>query len=164
MSIDKLYCYDSMHNDNVTISISGSPLTIDLSSIQSASGNSMTLNSVTTGTTGVSGVYTINNTGSTITNGTAYPWVGITHDNIINGGSAHRPVSIKGDAEIGGELTVGGKNIGESLDRIEKRLAILRPNAELEERWEKLRELGEEYRKLEKDILEKEHIYDILKK
>ncbi len=162
MSIDKLYCYDSMHNDNVTISNSGSPLTIDLSSIQSASGNSMTLNSVTT--TGVSGVYTINNTGTTITNGTAYPWVGITHDNIINGGSAHGPISIKGDAEIDGELTVGGKNIGESLDRIEKRLAILRPNAELEERWEKLRELGEEYRKLEKDILEKEHIYDILKK
>jgi hypothetical protein len=43
-------------------------------------------------------------------------------------------------------------------------LAILKPNPELEERWERLRELGEEYRKLEQDILGQEEIYNILKK
>jgi hypothetical protein len=159
MSIDKLYCYDSMYNDSVTLSSGTSPLTIDLSSIQSVSGNS-SINSVTTG---ASGVYTINNTG-TISNGSAYPWLTSVNDTITIGDIPQKTLNVKGDAEIEGELIVGGKNIGDSLDRIEKRLAILRPNADLEERWDRLRELGEEYRKLEKDILGQEEIYNILKK
>jgi hypothetical protein len=150
-----------MYNDNITIT--GEPLTIDLSSIQAVTTNS-TMNPITiTGANSSNGVYTLNNTG-TISSGLTYPWVTSVNDTITIGDIPQRSLSVRGDAEIDGELTVGGKNIGESLDRIEKRLAILKPNPELEERWERLRELGEEYRKLEQDILGQEEIYNILKK
>lgn len=69
-----------------------------------------------------------------------------------------------GNVVITGELTVGGKNIGKLLDTIEQRLAILHPNAELEDRWEELKELADRYRELEKNILEKERIWSTLKK
>ena len=52
----------------------------------------------------------------------------------------------------------------EMLEGIEKRLGILTANPALEDRWEKLKALGEEYRQLEKDLLEKEQIMEILKK
>ena len=74
------------------------------------------------------------------------------------------PLKVNGDAEIDGDLKVKGKSLSEAIENIEKRLAILHPNKELEERWEQLKELGERYRELEKDILEKEKIWDILKK
>lgn len=57
------------------------------------------------------------------------------------------------------------KNIIERrLDAIEERLGILRPNNDLEGKWEKLKALGDEYRALEKDILEKEKIWDLINK
>ena len=54
------------------------------------------------------------------------------------------------------------ENITKRLDVIENRLAILSPNTELEERWEQLKLLGEQYRQLEQDILEKEKLMKIL--
>lgn len=71
---------------------------------------------------------------------------------------------VTGNADIKGYLKVNGKDIGESLIRIEDRLAILRPNVELEERWEELRVLRQQYMELEADILEKEKVYKILQK
>lgn len=68
------------------------------------------------------------------------------------------------DAEFDGDVKIKGKSLTDTLDKIEQRLAILRPNTELEERWEKLKELGDAYRALEKDIIEKEKIWDTLKK
>lgn len=68
------------------------------------------------------------------------------------------------DAEFDGDVKIKGKSLTDTLDKIEQRLAILRPNTELEERWEKLKELGDAYRELEKDIIEKEKIWDTLKK
>jgi hypothetical protein len=40
----------------------------------------------------------------------------------------------------------------------------MRPNADLEQRWDDLKALGDRYRELEKEILEKEKIWDLLKK
>jgi hypothetical protein len=71
---------------------------------------------------------------------------------------------VKGDAEFEGDVKVKGKSISESLDKIEQRLGILYPNEKLEEKWEELKKLGDAYRALEKDILEKEKIWDTLKK
>lgn len=71
---------------------------------------------------------------------------------------------VSGDAEFKGDVTINGKNISNTLESIEKRLAILYPNIELEQNWEELRELGNRYRDLEKQILEKEKIINILKK
>ena len=73
-------------------------------------------------------------------------------------------LTCKGDASFDGDVKIKGVSIADTLAKIEERLAILRPNEVLEERWEKLKELGREYRELEKEILEKEQIWKILKK
>ena len=78
--------------------------------------------------------------------------------------SLGRSLHVQGDAEFDGDIRIKGKSLVDSLDQIEKRLAILKVNPELEERWEKLKVLGDEYRALEKDILEKEQIWKTLKK
>lgn len=71
---------------------------------------------------------------------------------------------VNGDAEFKGEVVINGKKLSDTIENIEKRLAILHPNSELEQNWEELRELGDRYRELEKQILEKEKIINILKK
>jgi hypothetical protein len=68
------------------------------------------------------------------------------------------------DVDIKGNLKVNGKDIGSLLEKIEERLAIYRPEPELEEKWEELRELSKRYKELVADIKEKEKIWDILKK
>ena len=71
---------------------------------------------------------------------------------------------VRGDAEFEGDIKLKGKSLSETLSKIEERLAILHPNEKLEAKWEKLKELGDAYRELEKDILEKEKIWETLKK
>lgn len=73
-------------------------------------------------------------------------------------------LDVLGDAHISGKLYTGGRDIGKTLDKIEERLAILKPNLELESRWEQLRELRKQYLELEADILQKEEVYRILSK
>lgn len=75
-----------------------------------------------------------------------------------------KQLHVSGDAEIQGNLTVNGVDVSQALAQINQRLAILKPNKELESRWERLKALADEYRTLEKEILEQEKIYDILKK
>lgn len=119
-----------------------------------------TMNSTNYPTTSIyptgSNVY-ITNTGTTTPN-----WN--INDTITLGNLYPSPLKVVGDAEIEGKLKIGGKDIGEIIEKLEERLAILHPNAELEDRWEELKELGRQYKELEKDILEKEKIYNILKK
>jgi hypothetical protein len=74
------------------------------------------------------------------------------------------PLDVRGDANFEGDLKIKGKSLTETLDRIEERLAILRPNEELEEKWENLRGLRKAYMELEKEIIEKEKIWEILKR
>ena len=73
-------------------------------------------------------------------------------------------LEVKGDANFNGDIKVKGKSIVDSLERIEERLAILRPNEELEEKWENLRGLRQAYMELEAEIKEKELIWATLKK
>ena len=110
---------------------------------------------------------------TTITDNTAVNsgWIvnqnatGINWDTVtVTSGTQHNTLEVKGDANIEGDLTVKGKSISDSLERIEERLAILRPNEELEEKWENLRGLRKAYMDLEKEILEKEKVWGILKK
>ena len=63
----------------------------------------------------------------------------------------------------GTDITVGGKSLTKAIEQIEERLAILHPNPALEERWDKLKELRQQYIEMEKDLLEKEKIMKILK-
>jgi len=82
----------------------------------------------------------------------------------LSANSAKSNLSVSGDAIISGELIVKGVSLTERLDTIEKRLAILNVNLKLEDKWEELKTLGDRYRELEKDILEKEEIWNIIKK
>lgn len=92
------------------------------------------------------------------------PWttVGstISVDPNIKGATLH----VKGNAEFDGDVTIKGTNLTELIENIESRLAILHPNEKLEEKWEKLKLLGDEYRAMEKDILHAEEMWKILKK
>jgi hypothetical protein len=112
-------------------------------------------------TTGVSGAYLTSN-------GTGYNWVDpVTSATIsVSAATDLKPASLQvnGDAEFKGDLKLQGKSLKDSLDRIEERLAILRPNEELEEKWDKLRGLRQMYMELEAEIIEKEKMWDILKK
>lgn len=72
-----------------------------------------------------------------------------------------------------GQLTLDGENAdivvnGESLmsmiQGIQERLNILKPNQHLEAEWDQLRELGDAYRKLESELLEKQRMWEALKK
>lgn len=97
-----------------------------------------------------------------------YNWVTTTTGTdtitLADWGNIQSTLDVKGDANFEGDIKIKGKSLVESLEKIEEKLAILRPNIELEEKWEQLRELRRQYMELEKDIIEKEKIWDILKK
>lgn len=75
-------------------------------------------------------------------------------------------VHINGDGLVmqeGADIVIGGKSLTKAIEQIEERLCILHPNPALEERWDKLKELRQQYIEMEKDLLEKEKLMKILK-
>ena len=50
------------------------------------------------------------------------------------------------------------------MDSVEQRLNILRVNPELEAQWNELKELGDRYRELEKELQDRNRVWDILRK
>jgi hypothetical protein len=112
--------------------------------------DTITLDSSSWGSNGVTGStlswsqdYTINT-----------PWINDPSVNISTDG-----VEIKGE----GDLKIGDRSMKEFMDKVEDQLAILRPAPELEEKWDKLKELRRQYEECKQDILEKEKIMKILK-
>lgn len=87
-----------------------------------------------------------------------------TSSGTFDWGFPKNDLHVKGDAEFEGDIRVKGKSIVESLEKIEERLAIIHRNQVLEEKWEELRDLAKKYRALEKEILEKEKIWNLLEK
>lgn len=72
-----------------------------------------------------------------------------------------------GQVEIQGkdaDIKINGKSMVAWMEKVEERLNILTPNAELEKEWDDLRRLGERYRKLEKKCQEKALMWETLKK
>lgn len=154
----------------LTISAVGTD-TIDLSSI-SISGPTGAVganyNNITYGT----GLYT--NTGGT---GGYYsqPSLTISPNTVLTNGSSGitwsdfgnvtpGALQVKGDAEFEGDIKIKGKSLNQTLEKIEEKLAILHPNEKLEEKWDELRELRNRYMQLEKEIKEKEKMWEILKR
>jgi hypothetical protein len=115
--------------------------------------NTTTGNVFAAGGGGSSGIYYTNTTAS------ANPYA-----DVIIGSNGKSTLQVKGDAAFEGDIKLKGKSLEETLTKIEERLAILHTNSKLEDKWEKLKELGNQYRKLETDIIEKEKIWSILKK
>ena len=117
--------------------------------------------SVSTGTAGQ--VHTTTGTGNLYwgnLNGTTTSFGTISADPSLKGNS----LSVKGNADFEGEVTIKGKSLTDMLDKIEERLAILHPNEKLEDKWDELKELGKRYKELEAEIIEKERMWAILNK
>jgi len=135
-----------------SIGTSGQLLTTSIGGLTTSTGGS--LNWATAAPTLTSGGYHVGSQSN------------YTYDTITLNGSNVKDsaLTVKGDALFEGNVKIKGIDLNDRFDEIEKRLAILRPNNDLEGKWEKLKSLGEEYRKLEQEILEGENIWDILQR
>ena len=92
--------------------------------------------------------YTINSGAGT---GVSQPWSTYTGAPTIN---------LNGE---GADIKVNDWSLVEAIQKIEERLNILTPNEKLEAEWEELRALGDQYRKLEQHIKDKQATWDRLK-
>jgi hypothetical protein len=104
---------------------------------------------------------TITSTGATTApvyttgTGTASPWI------TTNAGTNSTKINLTGaDADI----VINGHSLTDTLQSLEERLNILVPNPELETEWTELKRLGDAYRKLEQDLVEKSRIWQALNK
>jgi hypothetical protein len=102
--------------------------------------------------------------GASFSNNTVYTTSGI-------GGGGNTPwltqgtnvvPKIKLDGE-GADIVVNGSSLVDAINSIRDRLNCLQINPELESEWEELRSLGDQYRKLEQQILEKQATWDRLR-
>jgi hypothetical protein len=119
------------------------------------------LNTIDWGNISINPVYHTGSDGYTYTTtstGTGNPW--ITADTI----DGYNTLSVRGNADFDSDITVKGRSLTEFMDSVEQRLNILRPNPELEQEWDQLRELGEQYRALEKQLAEKSQMWKTLKR
>lgn len=94
----------------------------------------------------------------------AYTYTGTSTNYAWNTTSIENTLQVKGDSEFDGDITVKGRSLTEFMDSVEQRLNILRPNPALEKEWDQLRELGEQYRELERQLAEKSQMWAVLKK
>jgi hypothetical protein len=74
-----------------------------------------------------------------------------------------RRIEVHGDAIFEGNITWKGRDMQEWFATVESRLGMLQPNPELEEGWEELANLRQQYIELEKKLLEQQRVFDILK-
>lgn len=69
------------------------------------------------------------------------------------------------DIVLNGVSLVGTlQTIQQGLGDLNDRLAILKPNPELEAEWAQLKQLAQQYRELEQQLLEKQQAWEALKK
>ena len=125
--------------------------TVDLSNITSA---------ITVSNTGTSNVSVTAGTGITV------PWNTTQSSNTYTLGSGWNNgtgAKIRLDGP-GADIEINGASLTDMIEKIEQRLAILKPDPRLEKDWDELRELGNRYRALEKEIIEKQKMWDTLKK
>lgn len=70
-------------------------------------------------------------------------------------------ITLKGD---NADIEINGASLLDMIKGIQERLNILQPNQALEAEWDQLRELGEQYRALEKKLTEQGKMWETLKK
>jgi hypothetical protein len=142
-------------------------------------------------TVSVSPTYTIGNLGSGLTYsnttvlGSPYPNVSLSSPNTVTSTLSHNATVSGGftmgttytppwftqsnvapkinlDGE-GADIVVNGSSLVEAINSIRDRLNCLQINPALEKEWEELKSLGDQYRKLEQQILDKQATWDRLK-
>jgi hypothetical protein len=148
----------STNLDQLTIDLSG----IDTSPLELSTG---TFNNLTVGTGAISGSGRMYQS-----NGVSPTWNSISAAGgpftISPANTINSTIVPNANLELKGEnadIIVNGVSLMTTLLDIQTRLNMLRPNPEIEQEWDELRELGEKYRALEKDIKEKINIWEKLK-
>lgn len=116
--------------------------TIDMSSYTTSTNTYSTICNTTSGSNGTyyysnPSPYTISTTGT----GTSVPWVTTS--------PTQTGIQVKGDAEFDGDIKWKGRSLGEMLEKIENRLAILTPNPKKLEQYEALQKAYRNYKMLE---------------
>jgi hypothetical protein len=94
-------------------------------------------------TTATTGSYSVNNT-----------WTNPNSGKVV----------IAGDCEFKGNISWQDRDLREWLESIETRLGMLQPNPKLEAEWDELADIRRQYVELERKLLEKQRVFDILKK
>lgn len=138
--------------------------TVDLGDYSNATSYSIDTSSITNTLTMDSSMWnsniTIDNTSLGI--GTSYNWSPQYYTTTDTSSTVY--INSNGlTMNEGADITVGGKSLTKTIEQIEERLGILHPNPELEDRWDKLKELRKQYMEMEKDLIEKEKVMKILK-
>jgi hypothetical protein len=89
----------------------------------------------------------------------------ITLDHNVISSNWKRGLSVDGDINLSADhdIRLGDVSLKKMLQDIQQRLNILQPNHALEDQWEELRVLGEKYRALEQEILDKQAVWAALK-
>jgi hypothetical protein len=139
--------------------------------------DSITVSSISAPSSGY-GTDTITLGSSTIANGGVSLTSPYTFTGAIGAGSPNSVYTISGagspwysnsvspkiqlDGE-GADVEVNGWSLVSAVKRIEQRLGLFQPNPGLEAEWADLQELGEQYRKLEQHIKDKQATWDRLK-
>ena len=80
--------------------------------------------------------------------------INMQNDSYING-----KMYLNGE---GADIEINGKSLSSAIANIEERLGILHCDPELEAEFAELRKLGEQYRTVEKQLLEKKQVWEKL--
>jgi len=83
----------------------------------------------------------------------------------IGGFTSPAMLNQSGMLELQGEnadIKINGHSLTQTLQTIQDRLNMLRPNLALEKEWDQLRELGDQYRRLEAEFKEKQKAWESL--
>jgi hypothetical protein len=142
ISIDEL---TGINDTMSSLDLSSSPNTIDTITLTSLP----YIYSEVSGATLTVGSNLSNNVWTTSTNGTSAA-------NLHQSGM----LSLQGEKA---DIDINGVSLMKTLTSIQERLNILTPAPELEKDWDQLRELGEQYRKLEAEFEEKSKMWKTLK-
>lgn len=98
--------------------------------------------------------------------------VGIANTSVLsNGSSAYTVVSSNFDNYAtngitlngGGDIKIDGISLRDFMKAVTTKLSLLVPNPKLEKEWDDLRRIGDEYRVLEQECLNRAKVWDILK-
>lgn len=84
----------------------------------------------------------------------------------INPLSSGDVVVSNGNLKVRGDdadIQIGEVSLKKFMEDVSMRLNIMQPNTKLEKDWEELRKLGDQYRQLEKELIEKAKVWNILK-
>jgi hypothetical protein len=116
--------------------------------------------SITTGAQGSNYVFD-SNTITTSTGGYTSPTT-TWGDNTLS--ISDKTLLVNGNSEFNGDVKIKGRSLTDFMNSLEQRLNILQINPALEKEWDQLRELGEQYRDLERQLTEKSQMWETLKR